>query len=314
VGTAGFRHEALLYAGDAEFVARLTPFLREGVERREPVLVVVPGHKVDWLRDALGRDARRVTFADMADVGRNPARIIPVWRKFLASLPPGMSARGVGEPAHAARNADELVECRRHETLLNLAFDGSGDWSLVCPYDTTALPPEVVTAARGTHPWVDGAGSGMYGGTALPDDPLPPPPVGAFEMRFTAGPLEIVHAFVRTHAEAAGLSNPRVDDLDIAVHELAINTLRHAGGAGTVLFWTDGGYVHCEVRDEGVIRDPLAGRWDPTTEQENGRGLWMVNQLCDLVEVRSTRAGTVVRVRMSLEPVPVQETYARRLR
>ena len=37
----GFRHEALLYAGDADFMRRVHPFIREGIARDEPAMVVV---------------------------------------------------------------------------------------------------------------------------------------------------------------------------------------------------------------------------------------------------------------------------------
>ena len=295
-----FRHEALFYAGDADFVARTVPFILEGVRRREPVLVVVPAPKLALLKWELGGDAEAVMFGDMADIGRNPARIIPVWRRFIAGRPPGMAARGIGEPAHAARTPAEFIECRRHETLLNVAFDGSWDWDLICPYDTSALPADVVEQAMTTHPSVfDGGASPAYR-EDLPEDPLPPPPPGWMQLPYAAGPLDAVHAFVRSNAAAAGLPMSRVNDLDIAVHELAINTIRHAGGRGVVLFWADAEHVYCEVRDDGVIRDPLVGRHDPSMEQESGRGMWIVNQLCDLAQVRSSEAGTVVRVRLAL--------------
>jgi hypothetical protein len=147
-----FRHEALFYAGDDDFVARATPFLREGVRRDEPILVVVSAAKIAMLTESLGEDARRVTFADMAGVGANPARIIPAWREFVASRLPGTSARGIGEPIWAARSAEELVECQRHEALLNVAFAGAESFDLVCPYDTTALPDDVVAEALRSHP------------------------------------------------------------------------------------------------------------------------------------------------------------------
>lgn len=296
-----FRHEALFYAGDDEFVARTVPFIREGVHNREPVLVVVSAAKIAMLRWELGRDADGVTFGDMAEVGKNPSRIIPVWRRFEANRPPGLGARGIGEPITPSRSADELVECRRHEALLNVAFDCTYDWSLVCPYDTAALSPEVVAEALTTHPIVyDRGGSPAYDNGALPPDPLPEPPEGRAELPFRAGPLDAVHAFVRAHATRAGLSPSRVHDVDIAVHELAINTLRHASGRGVVLSWVADGFAVFEVRDDGVIADPLVGRTDPSLEQENGRGMWIVNQLCDLVQVRSSTAGTTVRVRMAL--------------
>ena len=85
----GFVHEALLYAGDDGFVNGTLPFVREGLERGEPVLVVVQREKIDRLRAALDGGAERVLFADMAEVGTNPAHIIPLWADFV-----GERARG----------------------------------------------------------------------------------------------------------------------------------------------------------------------------------------------------------------------------
>ena len=49
-----FRHEALLYAGWAEFVAGTVPFIRDGLEAGEPVLVVESAEKIEMLHVALG--------------------------------------------------------------------------------------------------------------------------------------------------------------------------------------------------------------------------------------------------------------------
>src|SRR4051794_4988507 len=82
--TEGFRHEALLYAGDDGFIDGTLPWLRDAVAAEEPALVVVSAAKIARLRDELGAGAaERVTFADMAEVGINPARIIPAWREFV---------------------------------------------------------------------------------------------------------------------------------------------------------------------------------------------------------------------------------------
>jgi anti-sigma regulatory factor (Ser/Thr protein kinase) len=86
--------------------------------------------------------------------------------------------------------------------------------------------------------------------------------------------------------------------LMLAITEVAGNSLVHGGGMGTVRAWaTDGGAV-CEIRDRGWIRQPLVGRTRPGLDRESGRGLWMVNQLCDLVQLRSSPAGTVARLHM----------------
>src|SRR5206468_1362464 len=100
----------------------------------------VPGRKGDLLRDALDEDAGRVHFADMAQVGANPARIIPAWSAFVqGSAEPGRRMRGIGEPIWADRSPDELVECQHHEELINVAFDGAAPMDLLCPYDKRAL-------------------------------------------------------------------------------------------------------------------------------------------------------------------------------
>ena len=49
-----FEHEAMFYRGDADFLAGLLPFVREGLERDEAVVVAEPGPRLDLLRDALG--------------------------------------------------------------------------------------------------------------------------------------------------------------------------------------------------------------------------------------------------------------------
>ena len=50
----------------------------------------------------------------------------------------------------------------------------------------------------------------------------------------------------------------------------------------------------CEVSDNGVIAPPLAGREQP--EGPGGNGLWIANQACDLVQIRSFGGGSVVRL------------------
>jgi anti-sigma regulatory factor (Ser/Thr protein kinase) len=60
--------------------------------------------------------------------------------------------------------------------------------------------------------------------------------------------------------------------------------------------WTEDGAAVLEVTDAGTVDEPLTGRLLPATEDAGGRGLYLVNQLCDLVQLRSSPAGTTVRV------------------
>src|ERR1700729_1357628 len=115
-----FRHEALFYNGDDGFLRGTVPFVTEGLQAGEPVLVAVRDERAQLLKHALGGDAARVRFVDMESLGRNPARIIPAWREFLAEHAEGEApVRGIGEPAWPGRSEAELVEGGGHEALLN---------------------------------------------------------------------------------------------------------------------------------------------------------------------------------------------------
>ena len=302
-GSEAFCHEALLYSGQDGFLAGIVPFLRDAVAAEEPALVVVSSGKIDLLRAALGDDADAVAFADMDDVGRNPARMIPDWQAFVDRHGPGRRLRGIGEPVWPGRRGPELTECVRHEALLNVAFDGQAAWSLLCPYDTSTLDPDVVEAARRTHPVVregtDREPSDAYSGEAvldLADGPLPEPPGRAEQLRFSAGPLDGVRRYVADHAARAGVGAEGTEELVLAVNEIATNSVRYGGGGGVLRVWQDPDGLVCEVRDAGRVTDPLIGCERPPTDAERGRGLWMVNQLCDLMQLRSFDSGTVVRL------------------
>jgi anti-sigma regulatory factor (Ser/Thr protein kinase) len=60
--------------------------------------------------------------------------------------------------------------------------------------------------------------------------------------------------------------------------------------------WLDKGAAVVQFTDSGTVLDPLTGRLTPSLDSEGGRGLYLVNQLCDLVQVRSSERGTTVRV------------------
>jgi anti-sigma regulatory factor (Ser/Thr protein kinase) len=84
------------------------------------------------------------------------------------------------------------------------------------------------------------------------------------------------------------------------VNELATNSVRHAGGRGNLSIWREAGAILCEVRDSGQIGDPLVGRRRPAFGESSGHGLWLVNQVCDLVQIRSLPSGNAVRLHMTL--------------
>ncbi len=123
---------------------------------------------------------------------------------------------------------------------------------------------------------------------------------GAVTLTYTTD-LAAVRALVRRCAEAAGLSEKRAIDMVIAVGEVAANTVQHARTAGTLDIWYDAAEIVCQIRDQGFISDPLAGSRPPQPGATTGYGLWMVNQICDKVDLYSDETGTTIRMHMNLK-------------
>ncbi len=303
----GYRHEAFLWRGEDEFLAGTVPFVLDGLASDQPVMVAVIQQRINLLRAALPpEDAKQVQFVDMAEIGHNPARIIPAWRGFIEEQgADGRPVRGIGEPIWSGRRAAEVTECQVHEALLNLAVDPHTPLWLLCPYDVEGLGPDVVTEAHRSHPALvdvkDYRGSTLYGGShhveTVFEEPLPPFAAGPDSVReFSSATLVAVREDVISHALGAGVPSERSADLALAVHEVAVNSIQHGSGRGVLRIWREAGALVCEIRDSGRITDPLVGRSMPAWDDESGRGLWMANQLCDLVQVRSGADGTTIRI------------------
>ncbi|MCM3882457.1 anti-sigma factor RsbA family regulatory protein [Frankia sp. R82] len=303
-GAGGIRHEAFLYLGDVGFLGATKDFVLAGLAADEDVLVILGEPRLTLLRDALGRAGKRVEFVDLADLGRNPARLIPTWQEHLEQgAERGRTVRGIGEPVQPGCSGPELAECMLHEALINEAYPGPASWRLRCLYEAVALEPATTDLVWQTHPLVVKGGltrpSTRFGPGAdlfaerLPD--LGPP---WSELSFGPADLGLVRAASAAAARAVRLGSDRVDDLELAVHEVATNSVRHGGGRGTVRFWPGQGGLICEVSDAGQVADRLVGRRRPALDLGSGRGLWLVNQLCDLVQLRSGASGTTVRMHL----------------
>ncbi|MEV5769347.1 sensor histidine kinase [Micromonospora sp. NPDC052213] len=301
-GTAGaFVHEGLFYRGPDELLAGTVPFITSGLAAAEPVLVAMPGANLWQVRAAVGA-MDGVRWADMTEAGRNPGRIIPWVLQAFIDEHAGRRVRIIGEPIWAGRSDTEYPACAQHEALINMAFAGR-DATILCPYDVAGLDDDVLTDACATHPvLVDGAGrrsSGAYAPSevvARYNLPLPAPAEPVAALAYQVDSLPAVRAFVAGHGRVAGLDEDRVADLQIAVTELATNSIAHAGGAGVLRVWRTAEHLVCEIHDDGWLADPLAGRLTPAKDGVGGRGLVIVQALCDLVRVYSTAVGTTVRL------------------
>jgi anti-sigma regulatory factor (Ser/Thr protein kinase) len=148
---------------------------------------------------------------------------------------------------------------------------------------------EALTRQPGSRPDGDGA------------VPVAPSPDHADPMSYPyTTDLAAIRAVVHRYAIQAGLTEARSIDLILAVSELAANTVKHAKSPGRLTIWYDTREIVCQIHDEGVITDPLAGHRQPSLDAQGGHGLWIVNQVCDQVELLSGETGTTIRLHMNL--------------
>jgi anti-sigma regulatory factor (Ser/Thr protein kinase) len=300
VVVAAEAHQALLYRDHAEYLDGIWSFIGPGLGAGEPVAIAVPAPKLRLVRERLGDECcAQAELLDMAELGRNPGRIIPAIQAMFERRPGRLHY--VGEPIWPGRSPEEIREATRHEALINLAWP-AGEVRVFCPYDAVGLDDAVLSDAARTHPRLIREGrfeaSRLYGGPSPPpacETPLPDPPAESLAIPFQAEDLHRLRTLVAKQAKVAGLRRERVAELVLAVNELTTNTIRHAGSGGMLRVWSEPGKLVCQVEDEGRIDDPLAGR-KRGLPGIGGLGLWMVNQLCDLVEVRTGAAGSTVRV------------------
>lgn len=301
--SVGFRHEALIYRGAGDFVSRAGPIIAGAVDAGEPVLVAIDAAKIELLARHLGRRAGSVTWKDIRGIGGNPARIIPLWRQFVNGHGSPGRMLGFGEPVWSGRSDAELVEAQRHEELLNLAFRDTEGFTLLCPYDTGSLSAGVVERAHHSHPTVLYPAGKRSSPSCLGLDaiagpfgvPLPQPGGRPRELTMRGTAVDAVRHLLAEHA--VRLDGERRDDLTAAIAAVATSMARRETGT-RLRVWQEPEDVVAEVSGLVPVADPLAGREWPAPSEGAGRGLWLANQLCDLVQLRSSADQAVVRLHM----------------
>jgi anti-sigma regulatory factor (Ser/Thr protein kinase) len=300
-----FEHGALVYSSADEFLDAVVPFVDDGLRAGDRVLAVSSQENVRALDGALG--AAEIERRDSGEWYATPGRTLRAYKDYVDRH--NGSGRGVtivGEPIWAGRSAAAVREWARYESLINVAFTGAAT-RILCPYDARVVPDAILEHAECSHPTLT-SGLGSRRSTRF----LEP---AAFFERLDREPLEAVETtaalavttdlsrvrrFVRRNVAHAGLRGDRVADLALAVHELAANALRHGRAPAELRVWTAPAAIVAEIADSGGgLHDRFAGHFEPEPAAVGGRGLWMARQLCDLVEVRSTASGTVVRLHMS---------------
>jgi anti-sigma regulatory factor (Ser/Thr protein kinase) len=299
-GRAVLRHRALVYYSPGDLADVVGGFVAAGVRAGEPVLA--PLHAAGPLPGEPGGRNGLVTWYDADRLA--PSRFIGQLHDFCRQHP-GQRFRYVHEPTRPpGRPPAELREVIRHEALVGLALQGSSAHVLCC-YDARVYR-RLADGIWRTHSQVIAPGSSQPAprrpaeapGSGL-SPPLAPIPADAASLSYRLDQAA-ARQFTAVCARSAGLPERKVSDVVLAVSELTANTVAHTSGPGTLAIWAAGHELICQVTDSGWITDPLAGQISPGLgAAEGGRGLWVVSQLCDLVERRTGPAGTTTRIHIA---------------
>src|SRR5882724_5013984 len=165
----GARHEALLYTSADEFASLTAPFVAEGLDKDESAVVVSSAENLEAFRVALDEPSPLVLLADGEDWYRNPAETIGRWVGFVeGQVAKGRSrVRGVGEIA-PLRRGHAVEQWLDYESILNTLLTPL-PLSVVCAYNTEALPESIIDDVRTSHPTVI-----EYGSASASESYLPP--------------------------------------------------------------------------------------------------------------------------------------------
>ena len=173
--------------------------------------------------------------------------------------------RGVGEPISPERGREELVECQRHEQLLNVAFATLAGLAAPLPVRHRRAraggdrrgAPQPPHRLRGGHATARASAYLGLDEIGLPFGlPLLDPPAGAEPFAFDLDSLVECRRRVYWQATRAGLGVARTNDLVLAVNEILTNSVRHGGGTGVLRIWQDDETLVCEVARPRADRRP----------------------------------------------------------
>ena len=287
-------HRHFSYREETEFLAAGGGFLRSAPPGGRLVAVASP-RRLEALREAVpGELECHRTDAWFGTPPRALAALMTEgrerwWRDGVASI--------LVEQRWAERDRREQREWLRYEALLNVVLAGTPT-RMLCAYDAERDPADVLRAAPRTH-----QGDGYTDPAAFVAEcdraPLPVPREPLAVRRFHRGDLTSLRAFTDQNARALGLV--RTMPLLVSVNEVATNILKHGGGAGVLYVWSDGASVVCDLIDPAFrLADPFLGFIPPHPDRTGEAGMWAVRQLCDLVEIRSGRDGTLFRLHQGL--------------
>lgn len=301
-------HEAVYFDTGQQLVDATAPLLREALAHGDDVALACAEGNNEALIQALGGD-ERVRVLPRAEIYSQAVSAVTYLRDLLeehCDAGAGQRLCILGEVGFGT-DARALEQWRRYEALLDYALSPFPLW-LLCGYNTRVLPDQVLVTAELTHPFLRRDGRQAANPTHVDpaellrlvdaDDALVPQvePALTIEEVLDFGDLR---RELETLLLAEGITRDRIEDVIMAVHEVATNGVRHGQPPVTARVWLSPGRVVCTVTDRGAgFDDPFAGYLRGAGEDlpEGRFGLWLARQLCHELTTSRTPEGFTARL------------------
>jgi len=304
-------HTAAFHGSAGDLLDQLAPLVEQALERDEPLVIALQPATERALAERLdGRLASedrlvRLRQPDDGPAGASAQTLAAGWALELRamSIAKGRPVTVLNEHTAALDGADGRFWTEL-DAALNVAL-ADLPVRITCFYPELPLHLEILDGARRNHPLLltDGElrhNPGHHDPRAvLAARPAAPPPLlGPPDVRlsFSAWQLHDVRTSVERALSGHAYERERVEDIVLAVNELATNAVEHGTPEAQLSLWTGGHGLLCEIDDGGTLRDPLPGLQAPHPAEPRGRGVWIARQLCDSLHVWADGRGTHVRV------------------
>jgi anti-sigma regulatory factor (Ser/Thr protein kinase) len=293
-------HAAVLYESDDALLRRAAPFVRDGLDREETILAVVPAQVQRVLRSVLGGDGDRVHWREPGLVHRRMGEAYEDCRTFLADQHASRRPTRLltGNDLDGDADSDRLNAYLRYEAASTAVFRPYGSpW--ICLYDRRRHPAQLVDHVGEVHPQLLVADSRPVDSAdyveparylETHDGPLSPvPDPAALDLEVTTpAELRTVRQRLRDYYSSVDHRSCATERLVTASHEVISNALRHGRPPCHLRAWQLAGVVHVRVDDRGSGAGlATAGYGPPARAAGQGMGLWVARQLTDVVHTRA---------------------------
>ncbi|GAA2845720.1 hypothetical protein Acy02nite_47330 [Actinoplanes cyaneus] len=311
-----FAHTALIIDADLDLPRVLEPELHRSAEIYDEVLLVVSARTRAVLADAAADVPGHIlSWGDPASFYQRLGSAYEAFRRYLAAQhQAGRRVHVIAEPdllstVDARFHADRAAAYLAYEAVGNHTF-AIGRSAVTCIWDHRDHGDAIIDAVRATHAYeLTGTGPAPSPHYLSPerylserhDTPMrsAPPHVDRDLTLHDVAELSALRSLLGAWAADRGFAGEAIEDLTVAVVEVATNGLRHGGAPVHVRAWHHGDTLVVQCDDAGNQPIPATAgyyRPHPLAATTGGRGLWLARQLADVVTVSAAPGRTTVRL------------------